>query len=183
MSDERSGEQRSIARGWGNWQLTLNCYLTLISRSQQLNCAMFSIADDLCPSNSKANFENQHTFRLLPYLKLIVSPQVISLRRLVLPSTESSLYDFALKMQKGPFLQIYSIRKFANPIVPFWRTCCPREKLIVLFLRLWNFNFHKKEWIKAFLAQIGRLCNNLVKPRRLQKNIGKIVIFSAFKGS
>ncbi len=34
----------------------------------------------------------------------------------------------------------------------------------------------------AILTQIGRLRNNLVKPLRLQINIGTIVIFSVFKG-
>ncbi len=35
----------------------------------------------------------------------------------------------------------------------------------------------------AILSQIGRLPHNLVKPSRLQKNIGKMIVFLVFKGT
>ncbi len=40
----------------------------------------------------------------------------------------------------------------------------------------------KMDLTHLILTQIGRLRHNLVKPFRLQNNIGKIVIFSVFKG-
>ncbi len=60
----------------------------------------------------------------LPLLAFIVStpPQMTSLRRLVLPPTESSVYNFAKEMRNVSFFQIYSIGAFANPKIRYNNT-------------------------------------------------------------
>ncbi len=60
----------------------------------------------------------------LPHLTFIVStrPQMTSLRRLLLPPTEASIYNSTKAMWNVPFFQIYSTRAFANPIIRFNNT-------------------------------------------------------------
>ncbi len=77
-------------------------------------------------------------------------PKRVPLRRLVLPPTKSSTYNVAKTMRNVPFMQIYPTRAFANPIIRFCMACWPREKLVVLFLRLWIISFHKKTGFYQF---------------------------------
>ncbi len=66
------------------------------------------------------------------------------------------------KCEMGPFLQSYPKRAFANPMAFFCTTCWPREKLILLLLRLWNGSLQKSSTRKNaanrdIVSQIARL--------------------------
>ncbi len=96
-------------------------------------------------------------------------PKRVSLRQLVLPPTKSSIYDVAKTMRNVPFLQIYPTRAFANPIIPFCMACWPREKLVVLFLRLWIISCHKKTGFYQFkltLVDCAKIMLNLCVCRK-----------------
>ncbi len=90
------------------------------------------------------------------------------------------------KCKMGQFLQSYPKRAFANPMVLFCTTCWPRDKLILLLLKLWNGSLQKSSTRKnatnrVILSQLARLQHNRVNTPLLQNNIGKIIIFQYLK--
>ncbi len=79
------------------------------------------------------------------------------------------------KCELGPSMQSYPKGAFANPMALFCTTCWPREKLILLLLRLWNRSLQKSSTRKtainrAVLSQLARLQHNRVSTPLLQKN-------------
>ncbi len=56
-------------------------------------------------------------------------------------------------MQNELFLLIYRAWASANPIICFCSTSCPRERLVIFLLMLWNANFHKQKWIDSCLIE------------------------------
>ncbi len=110
---------------------------------------------------------------------------MISLRRLVLPSTESNIYIFAQKMQNVPFFSVI-LKEYLRIEKYILQNTLTKKKIFLLIIRPRNVNIQnsstrKNEINCVILSQTARLWHNRINSPFLQKYIGKIIMFAVFK--